>query len=123
MDIKIINDIVSLVLERTIGRENLCETQRETLSIEKMEITDNNKYISFYVDGETRNTCSLGFSPLSVMFWELTQNIPIECILFYKDGCIYSLEAYSCDGSPFETIYPDNIDIRTSEPSSEVARS
>jgi len=121
MDIKMVNDITSLILERTVGGMDLYDEQRNTLRIEKAEISDTNKYFVFCAGEKREKSNSLNVLPLSVMFWELTHTFPIECIMFIKDGYIHSLEIYSCDGSPFEEIDLDNIDIRASEPSLKIA--
>jgi hypothetical protein len=116
MDYQLINKIVDLILENErIQNIDLIRSQRKNLSIEKTEDLGNNKYISFKVMDDDNFSVSF-FEVISVMFWELTQNIPIDCILHLKNGCINSLEVYSCDGRNFGDLDISNIDIRDRSP-------
>ena len=84
--------------------------QKANLGIKEVEIFDNNKYFTFVVDKSASKT-HISYSPLSIAFWDRSANIPIDCVLFFKNGYIDSLEIYSCDGVPFDDIDMGNIDI------------
>lgn len=112
MNRKIFYKILDFILEKTVIEIPNIKNQREFLNIDKIEIFDNNKYAMFCFNTNMDNVKPVSFSFVSIMFWEFTQNIPIDCILHFRNGYIHSLEVYSCNGNPFETINLNNIDIK-----------
>ena len=110
---QLINSLIDLILEnKEMQSIDLINTQRENLIIGKTEDLGNSKYVNLKVNQDMGSVSTIQFSVVSVMFWEYTQNIPIDCILHFKNGYIDSLEVYSCDGRNFENINLANIDIR-----------
>jgi len=121
MHIEKVNKVLDLILEnKTVQNIDLVKNQKNNIRIEKIEDSENSKYITFYFDKIVDRVDNLVFGVLSVMFWELTQDIPIDCILHLKNGYMDSLEIYSCDGRGFEDIDISNIDIRDRNPSDEI---
>ena len=112
MEIKTVRHIINLILEN--GKTQKCSKHSLFSQVENLEIkaTDhkvNNKFWRFIFDEKKQALTSL--YECSFYFLDLTQNIPMEAILFCENGYIDALELYSCDGQLFETVDFDNIEI------------
>lgn len=119
MNSKLMNNILDLILKNEVQGIEIIKEQRKHLIIDKAEFYNDNKYITFVIDEEVKKVDTTSFGTMSVMFWDLTYNIPIDCILHFKYGYIYSLEVYSCDGQAFENLDIKNIDIKVILPNNE----
>ena len=111
MNNELINKIIDLILSNEVEGIETIKKQRYNLTVKEMELVDNNKYITFDIKPGFEKADTSNFGVLSVMFWELRKCIPIDCILHFKDGYIHSLEVYSCDGSAFDDIDIENINV------------
>jgi len=76
MNNETIDGVIDLILDKTVGKVGLFESQRKSLVVEKEDFFDNSKYIVFNVDSTAEKIIPLNHPPLSIMFWELTQAMP-----------------------------------------------
>jgi len=117
MNTELINIILDKILENDVEETNIIKEQRKYINILDIEIFDNNKYVIFNINNAmTKKISKTTLGTMSIMFYELTQNIPIDCILHLRNGYIHSLEVYSCDGQAFETLDMTAIDVRVIDP-------
>ena len=116
---KTINKIFSLILtneEISEEQKRIIERQWAKAKVAKTDHYVNNRYWEFSVNRNANAIFSVAFRILDVYFWDLTQNFPVHCILDFKDGYITALEVYTPDGSLFETIDMENIDVKLFSP-------
>ncbi|MDR2183076.1 MAG: hypothetical protein LBE55_02770 [Clostridiales bacterium] len=111
MSANLIYRIIDLILCNEVEEIEVIKKQRANLIIKDKEFFDNSKYITFTVEPDLKKISAANFSVMSIMFWEPGRHIPIDCILHFKDGSIHGLEVYSCDGSAFDDIDIEGIDI------------
>ena len=106
------------ILEEKNSKDS--ETKKSEFALFKLQLskvrfakTDhyvNNKYVSFKKKTFVKLK-PLPFSNMSVMFYELKQDIPVECIIFFEKGYLKGFEVYSCDGTIFESVNLDEIKV------------
>ena len=116
-----VNDIIDLILASVDIAEQgkvLVEKQREHMTIKKTEIFENHKFAYLSVNNQHKiDVHPAASGVIYILFWELSQDILLDCILHFKGGYMDILEVYTPDGTPFETIDLNNIsDIRLAYP-------
>lgn len=112
MKLDTINKILAKILEQNFTDIHVVKEQMKDIVISNIEELDNNKFITFVMQNDKRQVRRVKIRTLSIMFLEKTNNIPIDCILFFKNGMIDSLEIYSCDLQSFYDIDMKNIEIK-----------
>ena len=120
MNIEVVDKILDMILENEeIENIDLIIQQRKKLVIDAVEDSKNNKYFIFKFNGNVESIDTSKFGVISVDFLEKSHGIGIDCVLFFENGYIKSLEIYSVCGSDFENIDISNIEIQGRSPNTQ----
>ena len=92
MSKELIEKIISLILENTVNPKDAINEQIKSSTVAKTELTNSRKYFVFDIDKSAEAVDNSAFGTLSVIFWELTQGIPVDCILHFREGYVHALE-------------------------------
>jgi len=111
MSQELIAKIVNLILKNTVSPKDTINEQIKRSTVVKTELTNSRKYFVFDIGKSVEMVDNSSFGTLSLMFWELTQGISVDCILHFREGYVHALEVYSCDGTPFEDLDLTNIGL------------
>jgi len=102
-----------------IGEVELVRQQMNHLTLDNFEPNDSNKYFLFQCSQKVEKIKSFDFARpapgIIINFVEFIQSLPLDALLFFKDGYIHSLELYSCDGQQFDDLDLERVDVKSIE--------